>query len=411
MPGAAPSSHTEVAIVGAGIGGLALALALAQREIPCVVVEQHPRLRPSAAATVLQPNGLQALDTLGVLPAVLARSHRVERATLLSAEGAALLDLDYTSLPPPRNYAATALPSDVQELLLAQLARHPGTEVRWGTSFAGLVGENGHVTGLRSQDGRLQSFVYAKVVVGADGVASGVRAELGIPADVSRYPEVHFQMVGDSIAGLEEWRLILGRGWMVGMAPLAGELSHVVYAVHQRRARRLRDLRWETFASDLIRLVPAVAPAVARLSSWQEVVVTVPERVDVARWAANGAALMGDAAHAMNPHLGQGANLALVDALALADAIGAGRAAQDFSARRLAVFETARRAQSALLQREAEHFARLVRARNPLARWFRRRQLLAIGRDPARRRAQLELFAGSAQGASAGERLRTLVGR
>lgn len=381
--------------MGAGIGGLALAVALAQRQIATVVLEQHPRLRPSTDAIVLQPNGLQVLEALGILPAVLERGCPLGRIVWRSPRGVALLQLDYAALKPPHDRAIAILPSDVQELLLAQLGHRAAAEVRWGTAFAGLLEEEGRVEGIRTQDGRLQSIVHADLVVGADGSASPVRHELGIAADIVRYPEVHFQMLGAPVAGLnDEWRQYLGTGWTVGMAPLSGEHCHVDLAVDRRSADRLRGLRLEAFRAEVGRLVPELASALNRLSSWQEVVATVPERVDAARWVVQRGAVVGDAAHALNPHLLLGANLALADAQALADSVAAAVIAGDFSARRLAAYESARRPQTTALQNEAEHQAHRALATNPLAGWLARRRLLAISRAPARAHAKLELLAG-----------------
>lgn len=394
MPGALPSSHTQVVVVGSGIGGLAVAVALAQRQIATVVLEQHPRLKPSTAAIVLQPNGLRALETLGVLPAVLERGCALGRIVWRSARGALLLELDYAALSPPHDRAVAILPSDVQEVLLAELAHQPAGEVRWGTAFAGLAEEEGRVA-IRAQDGRLQSIVYADVVVGADGAASAVRDELRIAADVTRYKEVHFQMLGASVVGLrDEWRQYLGTGWTVGIAPLSAEHCHVAFTVDRRSADRLRRLSLEAFRAEVARLVPEVAGALSRLSSWQEVLVTLPERVDAVRWVVQHGAVVGDAAHAINPHLVLGANLALADGPALADSVAAAVVAGDFSARRLAPYESARRPQTMALQHEAEREARRTLTANPLVRWLARRRLLAISRAPARRQAQLELLAG-----------------
>jgi 2-polyprenyl-6-methoxyphenol hydroxylase-like FAD-dependent oxidoreductase len=410
MPDPLPSSRTGVVVIGGGIGGLALALALAVRRVPVVVIEQQPRLRPSAAAVLLQPNGLQALEALDVLSPVLARGAPLERVRLLTAGGVPLLELEYASLPVPHQHAVAVLPSELQEVLLARLARHPDAEVRWGTVFASLAGEGGHVQGVRLQDGRASSWLQADLVVGADGAHSAVRVGMGVPTNTLQYPEVHFQMVGGPVAGLgPEWRQYLGSGWTLGIGPLSAEQTAIVFALHQRDAGRVRRLSFEGFRAAVSRSVPDLAPALASLTSWQEVVVTVPERVDADPWVVPGAALMGDAAHALSPHLRQGANLALVGAVTLAKVVADARAAQDFSSRRLGAYEHAHRPRTALLQGESERTARTVLARNVLARWWRRRSLHALARDPARRLALLRVMAGLAETASAGDRLRSLV--
>jgi 2-polyprenyl-6-methoxyphenol hydroxylase-like FAD-dependent oxidoreductase len=93
-----PATALPVLIAGAGIGGLALARALARRGLPFLVLEQAPALGEIGAGLTLWPNALRALARVGLDGAVLAAGERLTRAEVLSARGRVLMALDLAAL-------------------------------------------------------------------------------------------------------------------------------------------------------------------------------------------------------------------------------------------------------------------------------------------------------------------------
>ncbi|WP_369138669.1 FAD-dependent monooxygenase [Modestobacter versicolor] len=302
---------TRVGIVGAGIGGLSTAAGLQRDGVEVTVFERAPGPRPAGSGLSLFGNGRTALDALGLGDAI--RSVTAAGPALLQA-GQRRPDGRWLARTPASAVARLRVVhrADLHRVLLAAL--EPGT-VRWGTPVRGVVPSSGEVLGEVLGQTRGERF---DVVVAADGIRSAVRA--GWPVD----PGVRY-------AGYAAWRGVTaapvdlrgaagetwGRGLRFGAAPLA-------------------DGRVYWFA---VATMPARSPSgdeharVQRLfGSWHDpvpelVAATPPDavsRLDVEHLAGplptfrrERCVLLGDAAHAMTPDLGQGANQALEDAATL----------------------------------------------------------------------------------------------
>jgi 6-methylpretetramide 4-monooxygenase len=117
-------------------------------------------------------------------------------------------------------------------------------------------------------------------------------------------------------------------------------------------------------------------------------------RVRTSRWVADGAALIGDAAHAMNPHASQGRMQAMADAVTLAEVIPSCLDDRDYSAARLAAYEKARRPQVTMLQRLADQQVFYWNTGNPLIAWLRDRVFRTLDRNARLRYQVLSTTAG-----------------
>ena len=104
--------ETDIVIVGAGGGGAVLALALAQKGIKTIVLEQAPGPPQGLRGEILQPNGQQVLDQLGLLNQLpLASTRVVHKFHFCRVGGERLCTIDYRDLPPPYNRAVVTLPN------------------------------------------------------------------------------------------------------------------------------------------------------------------------------------------------------------------------------------------------------------------------------------------------------------
>jgi 2-polyprenyl-6-methoxyphenol hydroxylase-like FAD-dependent oxidoreductase len=360
----------RVIVVGGGIAGLSAAIALRKTGHEAVVLERAPRIDPAGAGLTLFANAMRALERLGVAEAVAARGAAATRSAILTWQGREL-----TRVPADLLKGAIALHrADLQ----AELAAASG-EVRLGVEVTAVEqSESGVVA--RSTDG---SEERADLLVGADGLNSVVR---GAIADVPiRY------------AGYTAWR-------GVSSVPVEGGRLTESWGVGERFG--LVDIgRGRTYwfatknAPEREPDEPGARKAEIRrrFSGWHEPIAAVVEATDetailrndvyyldpLPRWSDGRIVLIGDAAHATTPGIGQGAAQAIEDAVVLAEQV----VGRDELATALAEYETIRRrrAEAVLkMSRRADKAAQLAnplgwRVRNAVVRWLpdraQRRQL------------------------------------
>ncbi|MGZ8382298.1 MAG: FAD-dependent oxidoreductase, partial [Nitrospira sp.] len=117
-------------------------------------------------------------------------------------------------------------------------------------------------------------------------------------------------------------------------------------------------------------------------------------RVRTPTWVADGAVLIGDAAHAMNPHASQGRMQAMVDAMTLADLLPECLATNEYSAEKLRTYETARRPQVTMLQKLADEQVLFWNTANPVIAFLRDRVFSTLDRNARLRYRVLTTTAG-----------------
>lgn len=390
-------ARRHVAIVGYGSGGQAAALALARTGHHVDVFERVPNPGPVGAGFLLQPTGLQALWQLGLLDSACSLGAPVARLHGETADGRAVMDMRYADLDP----------------------RLSGLGMQRGALFALLheaIGLQGDIhlhadhaiveldcDGGRVRDARGAWHGPFDAVVVADGSASSLRAAVtGMRIDAP-YPWGALWCLlpeGDWL-----WRDQLRQRYLLARR-MAGLLP--VGAMPGDPVRRLsffwslpvlqfdtwRDAGRDVWLAQLETLWPQAREclgddfpiACLARAAYRD---AIPKR-----WSHGRAVLLGDAAHAMSPQLGQGVNMALVDALALSAALT--ETATLPAA--FAAYETARRAHLAAYHRFSRWLTPLFQSDHDVLARLRNVAFLPMGRVPVAREQMLRVLAGTQQG-------------
>lgn len=385
---------TDVVVVGAGGGGAVLGLALAQQGVRTIVLEQASGPPTGLRGEILQPNGQQILDRLGVLKKLPAEVVLpVQVFEFCRAGGERLCTIDYGMLPPPYNRALVTLPNAAHHVILRALEEQAPGSLRYGAGFKQLLWRDGKVVGLEAECAGKALRISAKLTVGADGARSQVRQALRIPADLHLYPEAYLIAILDRPDGMEAARYFVGRRTILGLFPAAGDKVYLFYMIPAGSMPQVQAAGMETLRRQWLAIDPTLDRTVKSLVDWKQTAYMPTGRVRAGRWVADGAVLIGDAAHAMNPHASQGRMQAMEDAMALADLIPTWLRRDDWSAAALAAFEQRRRPQVDMLQRLADEQVVFWNTANPLLGYLRDRVFRGLGRN---RRLRYQVLATTA---------------
>jgi 6-methylpretetramide 4-monooxygenase len=386
--------QTDVVVVGAGGGGAILGLLLAKQGIKTLVLEQSPGPPTGLRGEILQPNGQQILDQLHLLdklPKDAGKSVRYFHFRQMG--GKRLCTIDYDLLPLPYNRALVTLPNTVHHAVLAELEKHNPGGLWYDTSFTSLVKTGNVVTGVEAQTQGRPVRISAKVVVGADGPFSRVRENLGISTQLHRYKESYLISILSCPEKLEESQYFLGEKEILGVFPAAGDQVYVFYMIASDSLQAVKHEGVESLQRKWKAIYPDLVQTFEGLQSWEQTAYMGTGRARAKTWVADGAVLIGDAAHGMNPHASQGRMQAMADAVVLAQRLATCFSQEDFSADALKVFETQRRPQVEMLQRLADEEVLFWNTSNPVLAWLRNRVFSTLDQN---RRLQYQVLTATA---------------
>ena len=303
----------EDLIVGAGIAGLSFARALANTSIRVDIVESASELRAIGAGILIQPNGMAALEKLGLAEQVLRagsvlsyiRHHRndSEMRLLLAAvwDGAACPTVGVRR-------------SDLQAILLGGIRNADNVQLRLGTAAAEFTSSKAGVA-ASFVDGRTALY---DLVVGADGADSSVRRQLlpGSDAEATGFQWWRIMAVRPAEMSSTEWLAGEHHAGSFGIYPIGRDLvhSHVLLSGQTSRSQAGKEA---TFLEETVASWHPLIADVIRTRITQPHVGT-PKMVRPPVWGRGRIVLIGDAAHAISPTLSQGGSLAMEDACWLA---------------------------------------------------------------------------------------------
>jgi 2-polyprenyl-6-methoxyphenol hydroxylase-like FAD-dependent oxidoreductase len=336
-------------VVGAGLGGLASAIALVRQGWGVTVLERRSEPAEAGAGIAMWPNALRALDALGLGEQVRAAGTVEIGGGIRTASGRWLSRLDAADLRRRQGDGVVLLPRPELHALLRAAA--PAV-----TTGAGVVrvepGDAAQPARVHDDAGRVHE---ADLVVAADGVRSAVRSASWPSVTPRATGTTAFRLTAahELAEGGESW----GGGDLVGLAPLPGGRTYLWAVVPTGEAPADANLAW------LRRRLAgwhAPIPQVLAAVDGPVLVHRLEELRPPRTWHRGRIALLGDAAHAMTPNLGQGAAQAFLDAVVLAE-----EATTDPSS--LAAYDRRRRPVAEAVARRSRRAGEVAGWRSPLA--------------------------------------------
>lgn len=352
-------------IVGAGPVGLSLRLALHRQGLEARHIDRAAEPSRHSKALGIQARTLETLEPLGLAEPLLAGALRPAGAVFHL--GGQLFPLDFSNRLHPRFPSQVILPQAETERILGEALHAAGlAPVERGVELLGLDSATGTAR-LRHADGREEEATFDHVI-GCDGAHSMVRKSAGIAFEGARYEE-GFVLADGTATGLTPGRINLVPGHGTGhfFFPLPGGAWRAVAALPPGTQVAEGDL------------APFQLPGIGFSDPFWWSAFSISHRV-AASYQAGRALLAGDAAHIHSPAGGQGMNLGIQDACALALALPRGEAA-------LAAWAAERRAVAQMVIRRTHAMTRMI-----LGEGLALRALRAVGLrllphlPPARRR-------------------------
>jgi 2-polyprenyl-6-methoxyphenol hydroxylase-like FAD-dependent oxidoreductase len=390
----------DIAIVGYGTAGQAAAVLLERDGHRVCVFERAPQPGPVGAGFLLQPTGLEVLWRMGLLDAALAHGAPVARLYGDTPTGRAVMDMRY------RNLDSRLFGLGMQRGALFELLHHAwegrSTGLHAGTCIVGVDAEAGR---LHDESGAVHGPF--DLIVAADGAASRLRGLLapGMPGRILDAPYPWGAL----------WRLFPAADWpwpdelrqryvaarkMIGLLPVGTRPGDVVPKLSFFWSLPVADFEgWRTrglyaWQEEVAALWPQAGALLAGVTDADSLSRASYRDVVLGQWQVGRVLLLGDAAHAMSPQLGQGVNMALMDALALRDAL---RSADSVAAA-LAACQHQRKQHVRIYQQWSRWLTPLFQSEHDFAAQLRDIGFLPAGRVPGGKGHMLRVLSGTQHG-------------
>lgn len=313
------TTKLRIGIAGAGSAGLATAIAFSRRGHRVTVLEKHPSLAPLGAGLLIQPQGIRALQELGLKDQFEKVSLPIRRLLGESHRGWRIVDIAYNQ----------ELARSVSRDRLAQTLYDEALSAGADVQFAAPVE---HIEGA----GNLARVVTPKGVhefdlfVLADGAASTLRTKADLAAPATPYP-------WGALWGqfwVDEWQDVealkqryRGPREMMGLMPTQvsdrGVRLSLFWSLRRDQYQEWRAASVDAWKEKAIALWPGSEPVLTRIRSHADVSLAIYRHSWPRRLANGPFVTVGDAAHALTPQLGLGTTLAVQDAITLAEAVDA----------------------------------------------------------------------------------------
>lgn len=349
----------KIAIIGAGIGGLTTALALKKAGISFKVYESADELKPVGAGIILAMNAMQVYSHLGLADKIAENGNRISAINLTKPNFDKLSSNDLNFFEKQFNVSTIAIHrADLHKILVEEVGQE---HIVLGKRLLNIIPtENNHC--LEFEDG---SSIEAECLIGADGIRSIVRSQLFPKSEYRDAGQWCWRGVVDNIEMHGTYRNEANEAWGKGT-----RFGFVRLNDRQLYWYFLADTDLAEADSEIIPFLKDYHPSVLQIvkatpkQNW--FASPIMDLKPIQQWSLDKVCLIGDAAHATTPNLGQGACQAIEDAYVLGELLQKHSVNEAFR-----LYPTLRKEKAHRVVTMSWKIGKLSHLRNPLAIVFR----------------------------------------
>lgn len=315
------TEQTTCCIVGSGPAGAVLALLLARKGIPVVLLEEHMNFDRDFRGDTIHPSIMQIMDEIGLADRLLEIPHsKIYNLSVQTANG----NLELANLRRLKTrfpYIAMIPQARFLEFITQEAKRYPNFRLVLGARVEKLIKEDGYIHGVqyRGQDGWHE--VRALLTVAADGRFSRVRRLAGFePRQTAQSMDVLWFRLPVQAGDSTDSGGRIGNGHVLVLLNRA-DFWQVAYVIVKGGYQKLRAAGLSAFREELAQVLPEWTDRLETLQEWKQISVLSVESSRLPRWYCPGLLLIGDAAHVMSPIGGVGINYAIQDAVVAANVL------------------------------------------------------------------------------------------
>jgi salicylate hydroxylase len=317
------SARRPVLVVGAGLGGAALALGLARKGVDVRLIESTPELGVIGYGIQLGPNVFRMFRALGVEQAVLAKSHFPPDVLMLDALDGEQVTRVHTGAKFRERFGDPYVAIhrvDLHQCLLDACRALPNIEISTATTLVEVEDKGGHVVARTAERGTIEG----RALIGADGLGSVVRRQIvgeEKPVPIGYVAHRTIVPMAEAPAAARRKEVILwgGPGFHIVQYPLRDETLFNIVAVFKTENVHERADE-DSYRATLTRTYARAHPTMLAMLDMMDLKRrwVIADRDPIRKWSRGRVALLGDAAHPTLQSLAQGACMAIEDAVVLA---------------------------------------------------------------------------------------------
>lgn len=382
----------NIGIAGAGPAGLAAALALHRQGHAISIFDQFAEPKPIGSGLILQPTGLAVLDWLGVGPRMRSLGARIDRLYgKACGSNRVVLDVRYDALGAARGLAVHR--AGLFQLLLDAVHR-AGMRVQGASQIKGLSG----TSLVLNQDEKTQAFDLVIDALGSRSPliphAAGPDIRVKLP-----YGAIWASLPWPEAAGFDPHALEQRydkASVMIGVLPIGQRVegdtlqTAFFWSLKAEHFAAWKQRGLEPWKAEVRQLWPDTAPLLETIHSPEQMTLAAYEHHTLVRPFGDKLIFIGDSAHSTSPQLGQGANMALLDVMALTEALKQ----HDDLAAALGAYAKARRSHVKLYQLMSRVFTPFYQSDSLLLPLFRDHLVASLSRLPMAQRILASIVAG-----------------